>query len=61
MLQAEILVHRLGTFTEFDNESWEHKMVKLYKALNVMERHKLNEPLFSKSFSELANYLIEKR
>ena len=26
-----------------------------------MERHKLNEPVFSKSFSELANYLVEKR
>ena len=26
-----------------------------------MERHKLNEPVFSKSFQELANYLIEKR
>lgn len=61
MLQAEILVRRLGNIADFDNDSWEYKMIKLFKALTVMERHKLNEPLFSKSFSELANYLIEKR
>ena len=61
LLQAEILVRRLGTISDFDNDSWEAKIVKIFKALNVMERHKLNEPLFSKSFSELANYLLEKR
>ena len=61
LLQAEILVRRLGTISDFDNESWETKIVKTFKALSVMERHKLNEPVFSKSFAELANYLIDKR
>ena len=61
LLQAEILVRRLGTIADFDNETWEKKVIKLFKALNVMERQKLNEPIFSKSLSELANYLIEKR
>lgn len=61
LLQAEILVRRLGSIADFDNEAWEKKVIKLFKALNVMERQKLNEPIFSKSLSELANYLIEKR
>jgi len=61
LLQAEILVRRLGTTDDFDNDSWEKKIVKIFKALNVMERHKTTEPVFSKSFSELGNYIIEKR
>ena len=61
LLQAEILVRRLGTINDFDNDSWEKKIIKVFKALSVMERHKLNEPVLSKSFSELANYLVEKR
>ena len=61
LLQAEILVRRLGTIADFDNDSWERKIVKIFKALNVMERHKMSEPLFSKAFGELGNYIIEKR
>lgn len=40
LLQAEILVRRLGNSTHFDNESWEKKIVKIFKALGIMERHK---------------------
>ena len=61
LLQAEILVRKIGTISDFDHEAWEIKLIKIFKALSVMERHKLNEPVFSKSFSELANYLVEKR
>ena len=61
LLQAEILVRRLGNIADFDKESWETKIIKVYKALTVMEKHKVNEPIFSRSFSELATYLIEKR
>ena len=35
--------------------------MKIFKALNVMERHKQCEPLFSKAFGELGDYIIEKR
>ena len=54
-------MRRLGTIADFDNDSWERKIVKIFKALNVMERHKQAEPLFSKAFGELGNYIIEKR
>ena len=40
LLQAEILVRRLGNIADFDKESWEKKIVKVFKALNVMEKHK---------------------
>jgi len=61
LLQAEILVRRIGNIDNFDINSWEKKVVKIFRALSVMERHKLGEPFFTKSFSELASYLIETR
>ena len=61
LLQAEILVRRLGTISDFDNDSWEKKIVKIFKALKVMEKHKDGEPLFSNALKELAGFLQEKR
>ena len=60
LLQAEILLRRLGT-QDFDQEGWEKKVVKIYKALQMMEKHKQEEPFLSKSFQELASHLVEKR
>lgn len=42
----------------FDESSWIKKIVKLFKALTMMERYKYLDPHFSKSFSELAHYLL---
>ena len=42
LLQAEILVRRLGNIADFDRESWEVKIIKVYKALTVMEKHKMS-------------------
>ena len=61
LLQAEILVRRLGTAEDFDNDSWEKKILKIFKALSIMEQHKTCEPVISKSFSELNQHIIEKR
>ena len=47
LLQAEILVRRLGSSADFDNDSWERKVVKIYKALSLMERYKQKKPVFS--------------
>ena len=61
LLQAEIVLRSLGTTADFDQEGWEKKIVKIYRALALMEKHKVEEPFFSKSFQELAQHLIEKR
>ena len=37
LLQAEILLRRFGTGEDFDQEGWEKKIVKIYKALLMME------------------------
>ncbi len=42
----------------FDEVGWEKKIVKLFKGLTMMERYKYLDPHFSKSFSELAQYLF---
>jgi len=42
----------------FDESLWEKKVVKIFKALSMMERFKYLEPHFSKSFGELAQYLF---
>lgn len=42
----------------FDEAHWEKKVVKIFKALSMMERYKYLDPHFSKSFSELAQYLF---
>ena len=61
LLQAEILVRRLGNISDFDNDLWEKKIVKIFKALKVMERQKMSEPHLSHAFSELGNFLGERR
>ena len=38
----------------FDEDKWEKKIVKIYKALAVMEKVKYIEPHFSRSFTDLA-------
>lgn len=42
---------------DFDEAGWEKKVVKIYKALSVMEKVKYLEPHFSKTFSDLASFL----
>ena len=49
----------MGSVENFDVHSWEKKIVKIFKALQVMERHKLGKPFLSNSFTELATYLNE--
>ena len=61
LLQAEILVRRTGLNLEFNNESWEKKVIKIFKAMNVMEKHKEDETHFSKAFAELARFLKDSR
>ena len=61
LLQAEILLRRLGTTEEFDQEGWERKILKIYKALTMMETHKTEAPFFSRTFQELVGHLMEKR
>ena len=39
---------------DFDDGTWEKKIVKLYKALSSMEKLKYLEPHFSKSINDLA-------
>ena len=46
---------------EFNNDAWEKKVVKIFKALSVMEKHKKEEPFFSKSFEELATFLKDSK
>jgi len=54
-------VRRLGNLGDFDNDAWEKKILKIMKALILMERHKASEPHFSKSFEELASFLKSQR
>ena len=63
LLQAEILVRRLGgeAAAEFDQDAWEKKLLKINNALRVMEKHKHAEPYFSSSMSELTNFLRENK
>ena len=61
LLQAEILLRQLGNTAEFDQIAWEKKILKVFKALKMMEKHKSEEPYLSKSFQELTAHLIEKR
>lgn len=42
---------------DFDEAGWEKKIVKVYKALSIMEKVKYLEPHFSKTFSDLASFL----
>ena len=46
---------------EFDSGAWEKKLLKIYKALRLMEKHKQTEPYFSDSFKELAIFLNENK
>lgn len=41
----------------FDEAGWEKKIVKIYKALSIMEKVKYLEPHLSKTFSDLASFL----
>ena len=41
----------------FDDQSWERKILKIFKALQIMEKAKYLEPHFSLSFYELAQFL----
>jgi len=47
--------------TGFDNNSWEKKIIKINKALGVMERHKKSDPFFSKCFSDLTQFVADQR
>ncbi len=41
LMQQEIMQRKLGTsIIEFDETTWQKKMVKVFKALQLMERHK---------------------
>eukprot|EP00347_Sterkiella_histriomuscorum_P008468 403344982 len=40
----------------FDGTSWEKKIVKIFKAMTLMEKYKYLEPHFSKSFLDLAQF-----
>ena len=39
--------------------NWAKKLVKVWKALQVMEEHKAHEPYFSRNIAELAGKLKE--
>jgi hypothetical protein len=52
---------RLGTeVVPFDNDVWEKKIVKVHKALELMERHKGCEPYLSHKLENLGGYLRTK-
>ena len=59
LLQDEILYRRLGSdiMSDFHPDKWEKKLVKLYKALNMMERYKQAPPFLSQSFEQLGDYV----
>ena len=41
LMQQEIMQRKLGTSViEFDELTWQKKLVKVFKALQLMERHK---------------------
>jgi hypothetical protein len=42
---------------DFDEANWEKKIVKIYRALQLMEKVKYLEPHFSKAFGDLASLI----
>lgn len=55
------MARRLGTeVVPFDNDVWEKKIVKVHKALELMERHKGCEPFLSHKMEDLGGYLRTK-
>jgi hypothetical protein len=63
MLQAEIISRNYpdGKESKFDLDSWEKKIIKVYKAMAMMERYKSEEPFYSWSFSSLVSCIRGKR
>jgi hypothetical protein len=47
-MQEEIISRKLN-LTNFDENSWQKKLYKVYKALQAMENHKNTEPYISNS------------
>lgn len=43
---------------DFDESGWEKKIVKIFKALSIMEKVKYLKPHFSSTLSELASFLF---
>jgi len=54
MLNSNVLI-------EEDGAQFEKKIVKIYKAMRLMEQSKHQDPKFSESFKELAKYLADMR
>ena len=44
---------------QLDNSKFERKIVKIWKAMKYMEKHKYLEPKFSEGFGDLAKHLAQ--
>jgi len=49
----------IDSLSNLDDSNFEKKVVKIYKAMRIMEQAKHLEPKFSESIKELAKYIAE--
>lgn len=49
------------SLSNLDDSNFEKKVVKIYKAMRIMEQAKHLEPKFSESIKELSKYISEQR
>lgn len=61
LLLGNVVYSLSGADIEEGSEKFDKKLIKIYKAMRIMEQQKATEPKFSTAFKDLARYLNETR